>query len=50
VVDKSLETEIKGLYIADASVIQRAPGKPPILNINSLAKKAAENIVKQMKG
>lgn len=49
-VNKSLETGIKGLYIADASVIQRAPGKPPILNINSLAKKAAGNIIKQMKG
>ncbi|EKQ53202.1 MAG: choline dehydrogenase-like flavoprotein [Methanobacterium sp. Maddingley MBC34] len=28
VVDRSLETEIKGLFIADASVIAQAPGDP----------------------
>lgn len=49
VVDKSLETEIKGLYVADASVIERAPGRPPILTINALAKKVAKNIIKQMR-
>ncbi len=39
VVDNSMQTSIKGLYIADASVIPRAPGRPPILTIVAMAKK-----------
>ncbi len=45
VVDKSMETKIRGLYIADASVIPQAPGRPPILTITSLAKRLAKNII-----
>lgn len=45
VVDRSLETEINGLFIADASVIPQAPGRPPILTITSLAKKLAKNMI-----
>lgn len=45
VVNKSMETEIRGLYIADASVIPQAPGRPPILTITSLAKRLAKNII-----
>lgn len=37
-VDKNLETEISGLYVADASVLPAAPGAPPILTIVALAK------------
>lgn len=44
VVDKSLETEIAGLYVADASVIPQAPGRPPILTIISLAKRLSKII------
>lgn len=40
-VDKTLMTRIAGLYIADASVLPRAPGAPPILTIVALAKYAA---------
>lgn len=46
VVDNNLETEIKGLFIADASVIPQAPGRPPILTITALAKRLAKNISK----
>jgi len=49
VVDKSLETEISGLYLADASVIPQAPGRPPILTINALAKKLAKNLINDIK-
>jgi len=44
VVNRSLETMINGLFIADASVIPHAPGRPPILTITSLAKRLAKNI------
>ncbi|MHC1610650.1 MAG: FAD-dependent oxidoreductase [Candidatus Methanospirareceae archaeon] len=37
-VDKDLETEVSGLYVADASVLPAAPGAPPILTIVALAK------------
>ncbi|MGF7117784.1 FAD-dependent oxidoreductase [Methanobacterium oryzae] len=47
VVDNNLETEIKGLFIADASVIPQAPGRPPILTITALAKRLAKNISKK---
>ncbi len=45
VVDKNLETSIKGLFIADASVIPQAPGRPPILNHNSPCKKTYQKIL-----
>jgi choline dehydrogenase-like flavoprotein len=44
VVNKDLETSIKGLYIADASVIPQAPGRPPILTITALAKRLSKNL------
>ena len=37
-VDQNLETEVSGLYVADASVLPAAPGAPPILTIVALAK------------
>lgn len=42
VVNKNLETEIDGLYVADASVFPEAPGAPPILTIMALAKRLAK--------
>ena len=44
VVDNNFETEIKGLYVCDASVIPEAPGRPPILTIVAIAKKVAKII------
>ncbi|HSQ01810.1 MAG TPA: GMC family oxidoreductase N-terminal domain-containing protein [Methanobacterium sp.] len=49
VVDKNLETCIKGLFIADASVIPQAPGRPPILTITALAKRLSNNIKEKIK-
>ena len=39
VVDKNLETEISGLFVADASVFPSAPGAPPVLTIVALARR-----------
>ncbi len=44
VVDKNLETEIKGLYVADASIFPEAPGAPPVLTILALAKRLGKHI------
>lgn len=49
VVNNNLETQIKGLYISDASVIPQAPGRPPILTITALAKRLAKHISKDFK-
>ena len=48
VVDKNLETRIKDLYIADASVIPEAPGRPPILTITALSKRLSKNIMMKL--
>lgn len=42
VVGNNFESEIKGLYVCDASVIPEAPGRPPILTIVAIAKKVAK--------
>ena len=42
VLDNNFESEINGLYVADASVIPEAPGRPPILTIVAIAKKVAK--------
>lgn len=47
VVNNNLETQIKGLFIADASVIPQALGRPPILTVAALAKRLAEVIEKR---
>lgn len=46
VVDKNLETSMKGLFIADASLIPQAPGRPPILTISALAKRLSKNLLR----
>ncbi len=48
VVNKSMETRIKGLFVADASVIPRAPGRPPILTLTAIAKRVAKNVIQEI--
>ncbi len=45
VVDKNLETDIAGLFVADASVFPESPGAPPVLTIIALAKRLAKHII-----
>jgi choline dehydrogenase-like flavoprotein len=45
VVDTNLQTEINGLFVADASVFPEAPGAPPLLTIIALAKRLAKYII-----
>jgi choline dehydrogenase-like flavoprotein len=45
-VDQNLETEVSGLYVADASVLPAAPGAPPILPIVALAKYVSRRIAR----
>ncbi len=47
VVDNNFETQIKGLFIADTSVIPQAPGRPPILTITALAKRLSKIVEKR---
>ncbi|MBU4535432.1 MAG: GMC family oxidoreductase N-terminal domain-containing protein [Euryarchaeota archaeon] len=42
VVNQDMQTSLEGLYVVDASIIPRAPGRPPILTIVALAKKLAQ--------
>jgi choline dehydrogenase-like flavoprotein len=44
IVDKNLETEISGLFAADASVFPMAPGAPPVLTIVALARRLGRYI------
>ena len=48
VVDNNFETEVKGVYVSDASVIPEAPGRPPILTIVAIAKKVAKIVYKNI--
>ena len=48
VVDNNFETEVKGVYVSDASVIPEAPGRPPILTIVAIAKKVAKIVCKNI--
>ena len=45
IVDSNQETEIKGLFVSDASVLPISPGKPPILTILALSKRLADYII-----
>ena len=47
IVDSNLETEIKNLFVCDASVLPISPGKPPILTILALSKRLADYIKKE---
>ncbi|MCC7554155.1 MAG: GMC family oxidoreductase N-terminal domain-containing protein [Methanobacteriaceae archaeon] len=45
IVDNNLETKIRGLYVADASVFPKSPGAPPILTILALSKRLSKHII-----
>lgn len=45
VVNTDLESEIKGLYVCDSSVLPKAPGAPPILTILALAKRLSKKLI-----
>jgi len=45
VVDKNLETQLKNLYVCDASVLPFAPGLPPMLTLIALTKWFGKNIL-----
>lgn len=45
VVNKKLETKIKGLYVCDASILPETPGLPPVVTIIALAKKFTKNLL-----
>ena len=49
IVDKNLETEISGLFAADASVFPRAPGAPPVLTIVALARRLGRYLENEFK-
>ncbi len=44
VVDSGLQTEVRGLFVCDGSVLPRSPGVPPVLTIISLAKRLAATL------
>jgi len=44
IVDKNMETEVKNLFVCDASVLPIAPGLPPMLTIIALAKWLARSL------
>jgi len=45
VVDSNLETEIKNLFVSDASVLPTSPGLPPMLTIMALSKRLANRLI-----
>ena len=45
IVDERQETEIKGLYVSDASIFPTAPGLPPILTIVAFSKRLAKQLL-----
>ena len=47
IVDSNQETEIKGLFVSDASVLPISPGKPPILTILALSKRLSDYLIKK---
>ncbi len=49
VVNENLETSIKGLFVADASILPIAPGAPPLLTIMALSKRLAKHVISEYK-
>ncbi|PKL67737.1 MAG: ferredoxin [Methanobacteriales archaeon HGW-Methanobacteriales-1] len=47
VVNENLETSIKNLFVADASVLPTAPGAPPLLTIMALSKRLAKHVISE---
>lgn len=48
IVDPDLQTRIRGLYVADASVFPESPGKPTIVTIAALGKRLGKYLVARM--
>lgn len=42
IVDKNLMTKVENLYVSDASVLPKAPGKPPIMTIIALGRRLGD--------
>ena len=49
VLENNLETEIKGLYVCDASVFPEALARPTVLTIIGLSKRLAKRLLAQEK-
>jgi choline dehydrogenase-like flavoprotein len=47
VVNSQFETEISRLFVCDASILPKTPGKPPVLTIVALAKRLAKTLVSE---
>ena len=47
VVNKNLETEVKNLFVCDASVLPEAPGFPPMLTLVALSKWFASHVTQE---
>lgn len=47
VVNMNLETDIKNLYVCDASVLPKSPGEPPIVTIIALAKRLVKYLLEK---
>jgi choline dehydrogenase-like flavoprotein len=47
VVDNNLQTDLKGLFVCDASVFPESSGLPPILTITALAKRLSKYILQE---
>lgn len=45
VVDTDLQTPVNGLFVADASVLPRTPGMPPMVTIGALARRLGRVLV-----
>jgi choline dehydrogenase-like flavoprotein len=48
--DSNLESEIKNLYVCDASVFPEALARPTVLTIISLAKRLGDHLIKTRQG
>lgn len=44
VVDRDLQTDVAGLFVADASVLPKAPGMPPMVTIGALARRLGRSL------
>jgi len=47
VVNRDLETEIRGLFVSDASVFPQAPGLPPVVTIIALSKRLSKRLAEE---
>ncbi|MCS3922464.1 choline dehydrogenase-like flavoprotein [Methanococcus voltae PS] len=48
VVNNNFESNIKNLYVCDASILPESIGKPPILALMAISKKLSESLIKKL--